>query len=193
MAERITSFHLTHKTADEALSKSPNTLEDLAFQTVLRNRINHGGILAPGAGRVKMGENGKGIRSRWYPETISKRIRQIAAMRERITFVQGDGLQVLRENAHRDAVIYFIDPPYTAAGKRAGRRLYKQHALDHEALFDVAQILQGDFLMTYNNCAGVHNLAQTHNLDTQAIAMKNTHHAKMTELLISKNLDWIRG
>ena len=85
-----------------------------------------------------------------------------------------------------------IDPPYTAAGKKAGKRLYTHNELDHEALFAVADTLQGDFLMTYDNADGVRALAERHNFDVEAIAMKNTHHAEMTELLISRNLDWVR-
>lgn len=46
--------------------------------------------------------------------------------------------------------------------------------------------------MTYDNCAGVRQLAQKYDFDMETIAMKNTHHAKMTELLIGTNLDWIR-
>jgi DNA adenine methylase len=192
LADRILSFNLTPETADEVLSETPNTLKEQAFQTILKNRIHHGGILAPGAGRIKTGENGKGIRSRWYPETLSKRIRKIALMRDRLTFIQGDGLQILRDYAYQENTAYFIDPPYTAAGKRAGRRLYTHHELDHEELFRIAGTLRGDFLMTYDNCAGVRHFAQAHHFDMEAVAMKNTHHAKMTELLIGKNLDWLR-
>jgi DNA adenine methylase len=192
LANKIVMFELTPENADRVLSSTPDSLEESAFQTILRNRINHGGILAPGAGRIKHGENGKGIHSRWYPTTISRRIRGIADMRDRLTFIHGDGLDILREHAHRDDAAYFIDPPYTAAGKRAGARLYRHHELDHQELFGLASELVGDFLMTYDNCAGVRHLAQQHGFDTEAIAMKNTHHAKMTELLIGKNLDWIR-
>lgn len=192
LANKVVSFELTPETADAVLSSSSDTLEEFAFQTILRNRISHGGILAPGAGRIKHGENGKGIQSRWYPETISKRILNIATIRDRLTFIHGDGLQVLRDQAHRDDAVHFIDPPYTAAGKRAGARLYTYHELNHKELFNIADKLVGDFLMTYDNCAGVRQLAQQHGFDIEAIAMKNTHHAKMTELLIGKNLDWIR-
>lgn len=189
---RILSFQLTPQTVDAALSSTPATLEERAFQTLLRNRVNHGGILAPGAGRIKTGENGKGIRSRWYPETLSKRIRNIVALRDKLTFINGDGLEILQATADRDAIAYFIDPPYTAAGKRAGTRLYTHHELDHEKLFSIANTLQGDFLMTYDNCVGVHDLAQRHGFDIEAIAMQNTHHAEMTELLIGQDLGWIR-
>ena len=192
LANKIVSFKLSPETANTVLSNPPSTLEEFAFQTILRNRIQHGGILAPGAGRIKNGENGKGIQSRWYPETISKRILDIVAIRDRLTFIHGDGLEVLRANASRDDVVHFIDPPYTVAGKRAGARLYTHHELDHEELFSIVDKLAGDFLMTYDDCAGVRRLVQKYNFDMEPIAMKNTHHAKMTELLIGTNLDWIR-
>ncbi len=192
LAERIRHFDLTRETVDAELSKKPETDEELAFQTILCNRINHGGILAPGSGVLNHGENGKGIRSRWYPDTLARRILNISSVKERIGFVQGDGLAILQNHASRKDAVFFIDPPYTAAGKKAGRRLYTHSELDHEALFALCEKLQGDFLMTYDNAEGVRQLADRHGFDTYAIAMKNTHHAKMTELLIGRNLNWIR-
>lgn len=46
--------------------------------------------------------------------------------------------------------------------------------------------------MTYDNAKGVRELARKHGFDTEAIAMKNTHHAQMTELLIGRDLNWAR-
>jgi DNA adenine methylase len=46
--------------------------------------------------------------------------------------------------------------------------------------------------MTYDNAVGVEDLAQKHNFDMHTVGMKNTHHAEMTELLISRDLDWLR-
>lgn len=43
--------------------------------------------------------------------------------------------------------------------------------------------------MTYDNAEGVHELAARYNFAIHPVSMKNTHHAKMTELLISRNLD----
>jgi DNA adenine methylase len=43
---------------------------------------------------LKYGENGNGILSRWYPETLSKRIQDLLAIRDRITFIGGDGIEV---------------------------------------------------------------------------------------------------
>jgi hypothetical protein len=72
-----------------------NSSRDRAFRTILKNRTFHGGILAEGSGLIKDGENGKGILSRWYPETLAKRIRAIASICDRITFIKGDGIQVM--------------------------------------------------------------------------------------------------
>jgi DNA adenine methylase len=192
LAERIQNFDVTQETVGAELARKDVTVEDLAFQTILRNRVNHGGILAPGSGVLKSGENGKGLKSRWYPATLARRIVEIDQVNKKICFVHGDGMDCLRENAQRTDAVFFIDPPYTAAGKKAGKRLYTHNELDHEALFAIAETLQGDFLMTYDDAEGVRALAKRHNFDMEAIAMKNTHHAEMTELLIGRNLDWVR-
>lgn len=44
--------------------------------------------------------------------------------------------------------------------------------------------------MTYDNAPEVIALAHQHRFQTRAIAMKSTHHAEMSELLIGRNLDW---
>lgn len=190
LAEKIVNFSLTPEAVRAELASEPVGVRDRAFKTILRNRVNHGGILAPGSGMLKHGENGKGLTSRWYPTTLKKRIMDIQTVKNRIEIVQGDGLEALRTNAHRTDAVFFIDPPYTAAGKKAGSRLYTHNELDHEELFSVAASLQSDFLMTYDNAEGVVALARRHSFAVKAISMKNTHHAEMSELLIGRNLDW---
>ncbi|MEJ5311957.1 MAG: DNA adenine methylase [Anaerolineae bacterium] len=192
LAEAIVTFDFNIENVERVLSYDSASQRERAFATILKNRVNHGGILAPGAGRIRTGEGSRGMRSRWYPETLSQRILNIAAIRDRLSFIHGDGMQVLREHANDTDAVFFIDPPYTVAGKRAGARLYSYHELDHEALFSIAETLRGDFLMTYDNCHSVRRLALQHGFDMEPIAMKNTHHAEMTELLIGKNLDWLR-
>jgi DNA adenine methylase len=192
LAERIVAFDLTTESLKRALEDKAFSVRERAFQTILKNRTFRGGILAPGSAPLKRGENGKGIKSRWYPETLRRRILDIAAIRERLTFIEADGLEVIRRNAYRADVAFFIDPPYSAAGKRAGRRLYTHFDLDHEELFRIVSQIKGDFLMTYDNAEGVRELADRHGFDTELVAMKNTHHATMKELLIGFDLSWLR-
>jgi DNA adenine methylase len=65
LAERILRFNITRESVLEEISTSLQTIEKKAFQTILKNRTFHGGILAKGSGVLKHGENGKGIASRW--------------------------------------------------------------------------------------------------------------------------------
>lgn len=191
LASRIVQFELSSDALQCELSAPTRTPREHAFQTILRNRTAHGGILAEGAGVIKTGEAGRGLASRWYPTTLARRIRDIAHVASRLSFFHGDAFTILAEYRDRQDAVFFIDPPYTAGGKRAGSRLYAHSEIDHERLFAECEHLAGDFLMTYDNAPEVLALAQRHGFATRAIAMKNTHHAEMSELLISRNLDWV--
>ena len=166
LAKQILNFELTMDDVKRVLREPAQDVRDLSFQTILRNRVQRGGIMAPGAGLIKEGENGRGLKSRWYPETLARRIREISRLKDRLTFV---------------------DPPYTLAA----RRLYTAWQIDHSKLFRLMSECKGDVLMSYDNTGEVVKLAEKFEFQHKAIAMKNTHHAKMTELLIGKNLDWL--
>lgn len=192
LVHEIATFNLTYENVEAFLMRTDLPLREKAFRTILRNRVNRGGILAQGAGLIKKGEAGKGIRSRWYPGTLNKRIQHIVEMRDHITFILGDGMNILREYADCDDMVFFIDPPYTAEGKKAGSRLYTHSDLNHEELFEVASGLRGDFLMTYDDTDSARSLARGYGFDIEVVPMKNTHHMKMTELLIGPDLEWLR-
>lgn len=191
LADRILNFQLTEEAVMQEIKKRPKTRRERAFQTILKNRTLHGGILAEGSGFIKYGENGKGIRSRWYPATLAKRLVNLDHVAHRVDFLCGDGLKVIKEFASRPDVAYFIDPPYTAGGKKAGKRLYKHYEIDHEYLFTICESLRGDFLITYDNADEVKSMARAHGLQMRLIPMTNTHHATMEELVIGKNLSWM--
>jgi DNA adenine methylase len=140
---------------------------------------------------LKHTENGKGIRSRWYPETLRKRIQNIKYVREKITFVEGDGIEAVKKYASDKEAAFFIDPPYTAAGKRAGSRLYTHCELDHEELFEQCGEINGSFLMTYDVADELMEMAKTRNFRVDKVSMKNTHHSTMQELVIGKDLSWV--
>ena len=191
IAKRILSFELTKESVIDEISRTNVDLREKAFQTILKNRTFHGGILAEGSGFLKYGENGKGIRSRWYPATLSKRFSNLKLVADRILFCKDDGLEVIQEYSRRQDVVFFIDPPYTAGGKRAGKRLYRHFTLDHERLFTLCESVKGDFLMTYDNADEVKMMARNHGFQMRLIPMTNTHHATMQELVIGKDLSWM--
>jgi DNA adenine methylase len=173
------------------LQKKQTSIKELAFQTILKNRTLHGGILAEGSRFMRHGERGKGVASRWYPQTIANRIRHIALISDKIEFMNGDGLRVLEERATTSNAIFFIDPPYTAGGKNAGARLYTHFHLDHERLFRICESIESDFIMTYDNAEEVKKLARKHGFQMKPICMQSRQLTKMTELMIGRNLDWL--
>ena len=191
LAERIMSFEISKEGIIEEINRTPREMREKAFQTILKNRTFHGGILAAGAGFLKNGEAGKGILSRWYPSTLAKRLRDIDLVKEKLNFEHGNAFDILAH--HRDTIntIFFVDPPYTAGGKKAGSRLYRHYELDHRALFEVCISLKGNFIMTYDNTQEVRQLAKKYGLHIKPIPMKNNHHAEMTELVIGRNLEWL--
>jgi len=118
LADKIFSFDLTYANIDSELNRKNKELEDIAFCTILKNRIYHGGILAKGSGLIKNGENGKGIASRWYPKTLRDRITAINHIKEKIIFIKGDAFSIIEQQLLDQHSYFFIDPPYTIAGRR---------------------------------------------------------------------------
>jgi len=187
LAEQITSFEVTPANVNHILTQQPKSLRKQAFQTILKNRMCHGGILAKGAGLIKNGEKNKGLKSRWYPKTLRNRILAIYEIRDTIDFIRQDAFEIIEEYRSNRDVSFFIDPPYTVAG----RRLYKYHQIDHERLFKLCAAVQGKLIMTYDNADEIKKLADKYAFNSVEIIMKTTHHTHKKELLIGKDLSWI--
>ena len=186
---KVRQFKPTLKSVEEVIGRAPTNVVEHGFRTLVLNRTRRGGILADGASLTRFGENGKGIASRWYPDTLVRRLGEIAKHTERIEFLATDGVCLLDEwlasrSSSRSAI--FVDPPYSAGGKRAGRRLYNYNAVDHSQLFSILARGNANFLMTYDECPEIVDLIDQHRFYAVKVVMKNTHHAQMSELLITR-------
>jgi len=186
LADKIFSYNLTMDNIKAELEKPEKQIADIAFCTILKNRIFHGGILAKGSGMIKNGENGKGISSRWYPKTLRDRIMAIEHVKGKINFIRGDAFDILSENLNNGKAYFFIDPPYTIAGKR----LYTHSDIDHERLFELVSQLRGKYMLTYDNTCEIRQLADKYHLCYRTIPMKTTHHLEKKEMIISDNFLW---
>lgn len=186
LADRILNFELSHENVNKELSNPNKEIKDVAFCTILKNRVFHGGIIAKGSGMLKNGENGKGIASRWYAKTLADRIRAINFIKHKIQFLQTDAFKVIEQNSDKTNAYFFIDPPYTIAGKR----LYTYFDIDHEQLFYLTSKIQGKFMLTYDDTEEIRALANKYHLAFRTIPMKTTHHLEKNEIIISDNFDW---
>jgi len=186
LAEKIYSYDLTHANVKAELENPNKELQDIAFCTILKNRVFHGGILAKGSGMIKNGENGKGIASRWYPKTLRNRILAINYVKDKIKFISGDAFKILEQSLNNSDAYFFIDPPYTIAGKR----LYTHFYIDHERLFKLTSQLKGKFMLTYDDTTEIRKLADKYHLQYTTIPMKTTLHFEKNEIIISDNFSW---
>jgi len=64
LCERIKKFDVTLESVKSVLEGRARTTRDKAFRTIVKNRMQRGGIMAAGAGLVKAGEAGRGLLSR---------------------------------------------------------------------------------------------------------------------------------
>ena len=187
LAQCIEQFTPTAESVAALVQATPTGVLERGFRTLVLNRTRRAGILAAGAALMRTGENGQGLRSRWYPATLAARIRALQPYRDRITFYGGDALQLLDPLLQADPVptALFVDPPYTAGGKRAGHRLYTCHSLDHARLH--AWLAQQDrpFLMTYDAAPEVVALVRRHGFHAVHVAMHNAHHDTLPDLVIT--------
>lgn len=189
---RIKKFKPTRKNVCRPLEKPANNIREIIWTTLLRNRVNHGGVIAPGAGLLKKGEAGHGVKSRWYPDTLSERIKGIQLLKERISFRNVNAMAWLRSQQKRKSrtrIAYFIDPPYSLAGKR----LYTFGSINHKKLFEIASRLRGRVLMTYDDKAEIRKLAHEFGFKYRRVVMRSRHHVTKKELLISKNFKWLKN
>ena len=188
LRQRVLEFTPTREGIAELQSSEPASILEQGFRALVLNRTRRGGILARGAALSRKGENGKGILSRWYPETTSNRLSQISDYKERINFLRMDGLHLLeRELAGNVSnTVVFADPPYTYGGKRAGNRLYDAYQIDHRRLFSVLASSGVEFLMTYDKSPEILDLISEFGFYAVQVFMKNTHHNTIPELIITR-------
>lgn len=187
LTEKILSFTVSPENITDAEYHADEGTKERAFSTIVRNRTNHGGILAKGSGRIKTGEGGKGLSSRWYPETLARRISEANKLRDKIKFVNEDAFVLMKKRQNDSDAYFFIDPPYTVAG----RRLYNLFEVDHRQIFEIVSKMQGHFLLTYDNTKEIRSLAAEFKLPCKTIPMQTTHLIKKEELIISDNFKWL--
>ncbi len=187
LVNRIKTFVVTAEEVNLAVQQANAGIREKGFATIVRNRTFHGGILAKGAVLIKTGEAGKGLASRWYPSTLARRIEEANALRDKIVFIHGDAFSIMEQYLDNKEMFFFIDPPYTVAG----RRLYNHFDVDHRRIFELATQMKGHFLLTYDDTEEVRELADNFGLAYQTIPMQTTHLITKEELIISDNFDWI--
>jgi len=162
-----------------------NKLNDPAFYVLVKNRCSMGGLIHNG-GLVRNEKNGLGIAYRWNKTSLITKLELIHSLASKIEFIEGDGIQVLKER-NKKGYTAFIDPPYVVAGKQ----LYQCWYLDHESLIKVLSKWEGDWVATYDDNPTIITLAKEYQLPHKRIAMTTNLKKEKKELVLAKDLSWL--
>src|SRR5439155_20177231 len=114
------------------------------------------------------------------------RVRSTNALNDKVTFVQGDGLQLLGQFAKDPRAVAFVDPPYVVNGRGAGRRLYAHHNVDCEKLFKIIKNFRGPMIVTYHRSVIVQRLAKAAGLQYHTITVQTGQTRSKRELILYK-------
>jgi site-specific DNA-adenine methylase len=174
LAERFAAFECTRENVRQVLAQ-----ETGAFQYLVRSRVSN---------RAKWwGGLRTDIACRWCPDVVVPNLRRVYEMRDRITLIHGDGLEVMQAHAADESVGCFADPAYTADSTSKGHTIYRHHRIDHKRLFSILSNWRGPWLMTQDNCRLVRRLALCHRFQTRRVRMNNSDNVIMHELVIWRN------
>jgi DNA adenine methylase len=167
VAERYAAFECTRENVIDLLRR-----EQSAFSTLVETRCKN---------RAKVnGGFRTTIDERFCREMVVRNLRRIQTLRERITVIHGDGLELIRRQAEDPATGCFCDPPYSTKG----RTLYVHHKLDHQRLFSQLRSFRGPWLLTEDNCRTVRRLARCYRFDFKRVPMTDANNHRQHELMI---------
>lgn len=188
LARIVASLDLTPEliTAIAASPPASLTQQQRALRVLVLNRTGYNGRLDPGKGGQTSDHT-----CRWYGGTFYRRLMAIGAIRHRLSFIQGNGLALLRLHNFNGQAATYIDPPYTAAAGSPGRRLYTYNVLDHASLFALASDLAHPVLMSYDDMPEVRALATRYGFAVASVPMRSGKNKIKQELLISRDLNWL--
>ena len=179
-ADEVRAFQGTRENV-EALDANPEA--NIALWVIVRTHTSFGGHLDKGGLRSE-----GHIDERWYPEALSQRLAMVRALASRIIIHHMDAVECLRKYSHANHSAY-IDAPYPGLGKV----LYHKFDLNHAELFGTLATWPGNWFATYNNDVLIGALCHQYGFQYEQVKMRNAHHMQKTELIIGRDLGWLKN
>lgn len=174
LCKQVEEVPLNLQTWDRMKHGRFRSRRSLALACLYLNRTSFNGALHPSAGPIGgYAQASKyAIGCRFPRKRLVKRLRECAAMSDRITVVAArDAMTTLREQ--RDAArrageqaFFYLDPPFWAKSDRLYRRSF--NPVDHERLADALQWVRDPFLLSYDPAIEIAELYQAHSAESVA-------------------------
>lgn len=138
----------------------PRSDRSRALACIVLNRTSFSGILSGTAGPIggRAQTSAYGIGCRFPVETIVKRIRQAAALSDRVAFIhEGDWRETIREARRsriaRGDIFYYLDPPFYEKADRLYRYYFESG--EHQELHDMLGTLGSPYILSYDAAAPI--------------------------------------
>lgn len=173
LADRYVAFSCTTANVKGLLRS-----EKSAFRYLVQSRCSNRAKFDGGLRTV--------IDERWCRDMVVRNIRRVYALRDRITVVESDGLEVMRQYSDDPNVGCFADPPYSADAISKGHTMYRHHKLNHQKLFSILAGWRGPWLLTEDNSPMVRSLALCYRFRSKRVEMNTSDNRKTTELVLRR-------
>lgn len=164
-------------------------VRDIGFATFFMNRTNRSGIIKAGVIGGKAQKGNYGLDARYNKDDLSKRIKQIALYRSRITLLNLDAVELIVAPllAANDRTFIYLDPPYYHKGSLLYSNFYT-----HDDHADIAHHVRGldiPWVLTYDSVPPIHALYEGENrLDFTLTYSANESRKKGSEVLYYGNI-----
>jgi DNA adenine methylase len=165
LADRYLAFSCTRGNVDRLLRE-----EKSAFRYLVQLRCSNRGKFSGGLRTA--------IDARWCRDMVVGNIRRVYAMRERVTVVESDGLELMRLHAGDRNVGCFADPPYRADITSKGHMVYHEHKLNQQKLFSTLAGWSGPWLLTEDDSLMVRRLAICYRFASKRFLMTTADNTK---------------
>lgn len=160
-----------------------NTLE-LGFATFFLNRTNRSGILNAGPIGGKSQAGIWKLDARYNKNSIIDKLKLLSLYRDRITILNKDGADVIREYGSYDTSFFYVDPPYYVKGAELYLNSFKHS--DHEKLATtLKQFSEAKWLLSYDNEQSILDLYPNFKYEIFSLRYSAHHNTKTgSELMI---------
>lgn len=134
----------------------------LGFATFFLNRTNHSGILNGGMIGGKDQSGDWKLDARFNRPELIRRIKTIAANRDRIHLSNRDAADFVRDHHRGRNTLMYLDPPYYCAGQRLYLNAYRPK--DHAQVRDRVLKFRCNWVVSYDDVCEIRKLYSTHRL-----------------------------
>ncbi|MDI3319498.1 DNA adenine methylase [Pinibacter soli] len=168
--------------------KDSTNLLELGFSTFFLNRTNRSGIIKAGVIGGNAQDGNYKIDARFNKEELIRRIRRIAAYKERIELFNLDAIELITtiSNYLPEKTLIYFDPPYYVKGKDLYVNHYKHE--DHVLVSEMVNgITEHKWIVSYDNAPEINKIYKRNKKFEYTLNYSAVNATSGTEVMVHHN------